>query len=79
MNERISFQSVILILGNVIIKHRIDLSDETPFKQQHRRVPTNMIGEMRQQLDQLLACGIIRPSKSPWTSNLYLCARRMGS
>ena len=54
------------------IKHRIDLTDEVPFKQPHRRIPPSMIDEVRQHLEQLLASGVIRKSKSPWCSNVVL-------
>lgn len=58
------------------IKHRIDLLDETPFKQKHRRIPPSMIEEIRQHLEQLLACDIIRPSKSPFASNVVLVRKK---
>lgn len=54
------------------IKHRIDLIDERPFKQRHRRIPPSMVDEVRQHIKQLLACGIIRKSNSPWASNVVL-------
>ena len=60
------------------IKHRIDLIDETPFKQKTRRIPPAMISEVRQHIDQLLSTGIIRKSKSPWSSNVVLVRKRNG-
>ena len=60
------------------IKHRIDLLDETPFKQRHRRIPPGMIEEVRQHIEQLLASDVIRPSKSPWTSNVVLVKKKNG-
>ncbi|XP_053372981.1 uncharacterized protein LOC123532109 [Mercenaria mercenaria] len=60
------------------VKHRIDLIDPTPFKQRHRRIPPAMIEEVRQHLEQLLACGIIRPSKSPFASNIVLVRKKSG-
>ena len=47
------------------IKHRIDFSDSMPFKERHRRIPPAMMEEVRQHIEQLLAGGIIRSSKSP--------------
>ena len=35
------------------VKHRIDLVDETPFKQRHRRIPPAMYDEVREHLRQL--------------------------
>ena len=60
------------------IKHRIDLTDEVPFKQPHRRIPPSMIEEVRQHLEQLLASGVIQKSKSPWASNIVLVRKKNG-
>ena len=60
------------------IKHRIDLIDETPFKQKTRRIPPAMINEVRQHIEQLLSTGIIQKSKSPWSSNVVLVRKRNG-
>ena len=43
-----------------MIKHRIDLTNEVPFKQPYRRIPPSMIDEVKQHLEQLLASGVIR-------------------
>ena len=61
-----------------LVKHRIDLLDDVSFKQRHRRIPPSMIEEVRQHIEQLLAGGIIRPSKSPWTSNVVLVRKKNG-
>ena len=60
------------------IKHRIDLIDEIPFKQRHRRIPPAMVDDVRQHLEQLLASGIIRKSKSPYASNVVLVRKKNG-
>ena len=60
------------------IKHRIDLMTDIPFKQRHRRIPPSMIEEVRQHIEQLLAAGVIRPSKSPYTSNVVLVRKKNG-
>ena len=60
------------------VKHRIELLDETPFKQRHRRIPPNMIDELRDHLEQLLASKVIRRSKSPWCSNVVLVRKKTG-
>ena len=60
------------------VKHRIYLIDDIPFKQRHRRIPPSMVDEVRQHLEQLLACGIIRPSKSPWSSPVVLVRKKNG-
>jgi len=58
------------------VKHRIDLTDDAPFKQRHRRIPPAMIDEVRSHLQQLLAAGVIRKSHSPWASNMVLARKR---
>ena len=60
------------------VKHHINLTDETPFKQRHRRIPPAMIDEIRAHLEQLYASGIIRPSHSPWASNVVLVRKQDG-
>ena len=35
-----------------------------------------MMEEVRQRIEQLLSCGIIRPSKSTWTSNVVLVRKK---
>ena len=60
------------------VKHRIDLINPTPFKQKHRRIPPSMIEDVRQHIEQLLAGGVIRPSMSPFTSNVVLVRKKNG-
>lgn len=60
------------------IKHRINLLDPTPFKQRHRKIPPSLIEDVRQHIEQLLAAGVIRPSKSPFTSNVVLVRKKNG-
>ena len=60
------------------IKHRIDLTDETSFKQKTKRIPPAMVSEVRQHIEQLLSTGIIRKSESPWSSNMVLVRKRNG-
>lgn len=61
-----------------LFKHRIELSNDIPFKQRHRRIPPSMVEEVRKHLEQLLAGGIIRKSKSPWASNIVLVRKKNG-
>ena len=61
-----------------MLKHRIDLVDNTPFKQKHRRIPPAMIDEVRRHIEQLLSSGIIRKSKSLWASYVVLVRKKNG-
>lgn len=60
------------------VKHRIDLYDDTPFKQAYRRIPPAMLDEVRSHLQELVASGVIRRSHSPWCSNVVLARRKDG-
>ena len=61
------------------IKHRIVLKDNQPFKDRTRRIPPGMYDEVKQHLKDMLACGAIRPSQSPWSSNVVLVRKKDGS
>lgn len=61
-----------------VFKHRIELLDELPFKQRHRRIPPSMIEEVRCHLEDLLSAGVIRKSKSPWSSGVVLARKKSG-
>ena len=65
-------------IGNTAVKHRIDLIDDTPFKQRYRRIPPAMFDEVKAHLRQLLANGTIRSSHSPYASNVVLVRKKNG-
>ena len=65
-------------IGCTKVKHRIDLLDEKPFKQRYRRIPPAMYDEVKEHLRQLLTAGTIRPSHSPWASNVVLVRKKNG-
>ena len=60
------------------VEHRIELTDETPFKQRFRRIPPSMLDEVRQHIEQQLAAGIIRRSHSPFSSDVVLVRKKNG-
>ena len=57
------------------LQHKINLTYEIPSKQRHRRIPPATIDKVRAHIEQLAACGIIRPSHSPWALNVVLCRK----
>lgn len=60
--EDVFSKSEIDIGHTSIVKHRIDLHDDTPFKQRPRRIPPAMFEEVKDQLRKLLEGGIIKKS-----------------
>ena len=57
------------------VQHRIELEDERPFKQRYRRIPPHMFDEVADHLKQLETNGVVRPSKSPFSSPV-VCVRK---
>ena len=60
------------------VEHTIELEDPKPFKQRYRRIPPHMFEEVRDHLRQLEACGVIRPSKSQYSSPVVCCRKKDG-
>ena len=60
------------------VYHKIELLDDTPFKQRYRTIPPAMINEVKEHIQQLYDSGIIRPSNSPYASNLVLVRKKNG-
>ncbi len=66
-------------LGNAVgVEHRIKLTDDTPFKERPRRIPPAMYKEVQKHIQEMLAAGAIRHSKSPYSSNVVLVRKKDG-
>ena len=50
---------------NPLVQYDIKLSDETPFKERHRRIPPHQYEEVRKHLQEMLDIGTIQQSTSP--------------
>lgn len=61
-----------------LVSHKIQLHDDTPFKQRYRKIPPSMYDEVKQHLQHLLNANIIRKSYSPFSSNVVLVRRKDG-
>ena len=48
--------------------HFIDVQGHRPIKQKMRRIPDKLLKKAHEEIDRLLADGIIEPSESPWSS-----------
>ncbi|MCG8034916.1 MAG: hypothetical protein JAZ03_22460, partial [Candidatus Thiodiazotropha taylori] len=62
-----------------LVEHEIHLENETPFKEPYRRIPPALIQEVREHLNEMLEIGAIRPSKSPFSSNVVIVRKKDGS
>ena len=60
------------------VRHQINLENDIPFKQRHRHIPPSMYLEVRSHLRDLVSAGVIRPSHSPWASNVVLARKKDG-
>ena len=78
--HRLAFSQGPLDLGKCdIIPHQIRLTDERPVNLPFRRVPPHLVQEVREQLQGLLAKGIIRKSSSPYASPVVPVRKKDGS
>ncbi len=62
-----------------LVEHQIKLTDDTPFKDPHRRIPPGLIEEVREHLNEMLKAGAIRNSGSPYSSNVVLVRKKDGT
>jgi transposase InsO family protein len=61
------------------VKHKIKLTSDIPFRDRHRHIPPSQIQEVRNHLQEMLSLRVIRPSKSPYASNVVLVKKKDGS
>lgn len=59
-------------------RHRIILTDNTPFKEKFRHIPPGMFEELRDYISGMLDSGVIRPSTSPWASAVIPIRKKSG-
>ena len=79
-NWQMAFSQHDMDLGHTTsVKHHIKLTDETPFKQRHRRIPHSQYESIKKHLQEMLHLGVIRPSESPFASNIVLVTKKDGS
>lgn len=60
------------------IEHNIRLSDPRPFRERSRRLAPADIEDARKHLQDLLAAGIIRESRSPYASPIVVVWKKNG-
>ena len=62
-----------------VTRHKIELYDDTPIRQQPRRFPKPVIDEVERQCEELLAMDVIEYSKSPYSSPIVPIRKKDGS
>ena len=68
-----------LDLGKTALtKHKINLTNPTPFKERYRRIPPHMYNDVRAHIQEMLDIGAIRKSHSPWASAVVLVRKKDG-
>ena len=74
------FSKGITDLGNCdLVKHKIKLIDNEPFKEPHRRIPPALFQKVREHLAEMLEAGAIRPSQSSYSSNVVIVRKKDGT
>ena len=61
-----------------LIKHKIRLTDQTPFKERYRHIPPHMYDDVRAHIQEMLDIGTIHKSHSPWASAVVLVCKKDG-
>ena len=61
-----------------LIKHKIRLTNETPFKERYRCIPPHMYDDVRAHIQEMLDIGAIHKSHSPWASAVVLVCKKDG-
>ena len=62
-----------------LIKHKIKLTDQTPFKEHYRCIPPHMYDNVRAHIQEMLDIVAIHWSHSPWASTVVLVQKKDGA
>ena len=61
-----------------LVKHSIDTGDHAPIRQPLRRTPFALRGKVNEMVREMVAQGVVEPSKSPWASPIVLVRKKDG-
>ena len=59
-------------------KHKIKVTDQKPFKERLRNIPSGLLDEVKDHLNHMLDEGMIKPSKSVWSIAVVLVQKKDG-
>ena len=62
-----------------VVQHTINTGDNTPIRQQARRIPFALRSKVDNMTEEMLEQGIIQPSQSPWASPIVLVVKKDGT
>ena len=69
-----------LDLGKIaLIKHKIEVTDQTPFKKHYRCIPPHMYDDVRAHIQEMLIIGVIQKAHSPRASAVVLVWKKDGT
>ena len=61
------------------VVHSIDTGQASPIRSSPYRIPQSLIKAVNEELDEMLAVGIVRPSTSPWASPVVIVPKPDGT
>ena len=76
--EHLFVQNDLDLGKTALIKHKIRLTDQTPFKERYRCIPPHMYDDVRAHIQEMLDMGAICKSHSPWASAVVLVCKKDG-
>ena len=59
-------------------EHKIEVTDQKPFKERPRNIPSGLLDEVKDHLNHMLDVGAIKPSKSVWSNAMVLVQKKDG-
>ena len=59
-------------------EHKIEVTDQKPFKESLRKIPSCLLDEVKDHLNHMLDVGMIKPSKSAWSNAVVLVWKKDG-
>ena len=65
-------------MGCTVAEHKIKVMDPRPFKERLRNIPSDLLDELKEHLDNMLNMGAIKPSKSAWSNTVVLVPKKDG-